>query len=172
MRSKMELWDIYDNCFEKTGRTHVRGEELKEGDYHLIVHIFPFNSKGEILIQKRADTVKTKPGMWAATGGSVVAGETAWEGCQRELKEEIGLIATKENTELLAVLRKKNRFRSIWVIKSDVEARQLTLQEEEVADVKWVTADEIRQMVKDGIFWGYDYLEWLFQKVNEKLNER
>ena len=48
----MEQWDIYDKCFVKTGRTHERGKTLEEGDYHLVVHIYPINSKGQILIQK------------------------------------------------------------------------------------------------------------------------
>lgn len=53
----MELWDLYDGCFKKTGRTHERGKPLPEGQYHLVVHIYPINRKGEILIQKRLDTV-------------------------------------------------------------------------------------------------------------------
>lgn len=167
----MELWDIYDQCFEKTGRIHIRGEELKEGDYHLIVHVFPVNPKGEILIQKRADTVKTKPGIWAATGGSVIAGETAWEGCKRELKEEIGLAANKENTQLMGIIKKKDRFRSIWVIQCDAALNELTLQKEEVAEAKWASLDEIRQMVKEQTFWAYDYLEWLFEKIEDMRNK-
>lgn len=163
----MELWDIYDKCLERTERTHIRGEVLKEEEYHLIVHIFPYNSKGEILIQKRAKTVKTKPGMWAATGGSVVAGETAWEGCKRELKEEIGLIATKENAELFGIQKKGNHFRSIWLVKSDVDIAEVVLQEEEVEDAKWVTPNEVRQMVRENIFWGYEYLERLFERIKE-----
>ena len=49
----MELWDVYDVVRNKTGRTMVRGETFAEGDYHLVVHVCIFNSKGEMLIQKR-----------------------------------------------------------------------------------------------------------------------
>ena len=99
-----EFWDVYDQCMQKTGRTHVRGVPLEDGDFHLIVHVYPVNSQGEILIQKRADTVKTKPGVWATTGGSVIAGENFFEGGLRELREELGIVADEKNTRLLAVM--------------------------------------------------------------------
>ena len=52
----MELWDILDEKGNKTGRTMVRGNRIKRGDYHLVVHIWAKNEKGEYLIQKRAKT--------------------------------------------------------------------------------------------------------------------
>lgn len=167
----MELWDVYDQCMQKTGRTHVRGVPLEEGDYHLIVHVYPINSKGEILIQKRADTVKTKPGLWATTGGSVIAGEDFFAGCKRELKEELGLTATEENTRLIAMMQKPNRFRAVWLVRTEAAVSDLSLQKEEVADAKWATPDTIREMVKTGEFWEYDYLDWLFEKIDQVRSE-
>ena len=46
----MELWDLYNEQRELTGRDHVRGEEVPQGFYHLVVHIWIRNSKGEYLI--------------------------------------------------------------------------------------------------------------------------
>ena len=43
-----EVWDIYDENRIKTGRTMIRGNEIKNGDYHLVVHVCIFNSKGEL----------------------------------------------------------------------------------------------------------------------------
>lgn len=167
----MELWDVYNQCMQKTGRTHERGVPLPEGDYHLIVHIYPVNSKGEILIQKRAECVKTKAGIWAATGGSVIAGENFFEGCRRELKEELGINATEENTRLISIMQRPNRFRAVWLVHSEAAISELTLQKEEVSDARWVTPDEIREMVKAGEFWEYDYLDWLFEKIEEVRGE-
>ena len=45
----MELWDIYDIDRNKTDRTMTRGAEFAEGDYHLVIHVCIFNSKGEML---------------------------------------------------------------------------------------------------------------------------
>ena len=35
----MELWDLYNERRELTGRDHIRGEEVPQGFYHLVVHI-------------------------------------------------------------------------------------------------------------------------------------
>ena len=164
----MELWDIYDDCFQKTGRTHVRGEELAKGDNHLVVHIYPINSKGQLLIQKRAKNVKVKPGMWAATGGSVIAGEELWDGAKRELKEEVGLTATRENTELFSIIKRRDRFTSIWFIHTDAPIEEIKLQEEEVEDAKWASIEEIYQMMEEGLFWHYDYFDWMVQMLKSK----
>lgn len=164
----MELWDIYNDRFQKTGRTHERGKELAEGDNHLVVHVYPINSKGQLLIQKRAETVQVKPGLWAATGGSVVAGETAWEGCQRELKEEIGFIATEENTELFSIIKRKDRFTSIWFMHTEASIEEVVLQIEEVEEAKWASIDEIYQMMEEGLFWHYDYFDWMVQMLKCK----
>lgn len=162
----MELWDVYDQCMQLTGRTHERGVPLQEGEYHLIVHVYPVNNKGEILIQKRAANVRTKPNMWATTGGSVVAGEDMYTGAMRELKEELGIEVEREDARLLSIMERPNRFRSVWMVKTDKEISELSLQKEEVADVKWATADEIRRMIQTGEFWHYDYMEWLFKKID------
>ena len=55
----MELWDIITADGSPTGRTMVRGANtLKSGEYHLVVHIWPLNDYGSILIQKRTKTKK------------------------------------------------------------------------------------------------------------------
>lgn len=48
-----ELWDIYTKDREKTGRFHRRGDPMKAGEYHLVVHVCIFNSRNQLLIQQR-----------------------------------------------------------------------------------------------------------------------
>jgi 8-oxo-dGTP pyrophosphatase MutT (NUDIX family) len=168
----MELWDIYDQCFIKTGRVHERGKPLSRGDYHLVVHIYPVNSRGELLIQKRAENISWKPGFWAVTGGSAVAGEDAWTACRRELMEELGIEATRDNTSLVLMNRRYDNFMTLWVVKTDIRLSELKLQPEEVADAMWATPQEIRTMMAEGIFVEYNYLEYLFQYIkNESRNQ-
>lgn len=47
----------------------IRGEAIPVGFYHIGVHIWPMNDKGELLIQRRSMGVQWKPGIWAVTGG-------------------------------------------------------------------------------------------------------
>ncbi|WP_406543559.1 NUDIX domain-containing protein [Clostridium ljungdahlii] len=74
----MELWDVYDSERNKTNRTMVRGRDFNEGDYHMVVHICIFNSKGEMLIQQRQPFKEGWSNMWDITvGGSAIEGETS-----------------------------------------------------------------------------------------------
>ena len=162
----MELWDVYDRCFQKTGRVHERGNPLAPGEYHLVVAIYPVNSKGEVLIQKRNPNLKLLPGIWAATGGSAVQGENAWEACQRELKEELGLTACKESSEMIAAFKRIDSFNTIWLVHTEAKISDLILQEEEVSDAKWVSVAELKAMAKEGQFHYYRYLDWLLDYLS------
>lgn len=42
-----EIWDLYDENRELLGKDHVRGEQLPIDGYHLVVHVWIRNSKGE-----------------------------------------------------------------------------------------------------------------------------
>ena len=44
-----EIWDLYDENRELLGKDHVRGEQLPIDGYHLVVHVWIRNSKGEYL---------------------------------------------------------------------------------------------------------------------------
>ena len=47
----MEVWDIYDKI-AKTNKRHVRGTALAAEDYHIVVHVWIRNNKGEFLLTK------------------------------------------------------------------------------------------------------------------------
>ena len=73
----MELWEVYDKDRQKKGRTMVRGGKIAANDYHLVVHICIFNSKGEMLIQQRQPFKHGWSNLWDVTvGGSALAYET------------------------------------------------------------------------------------------------
>jgi isopentenyldiphosphate isomerase len=157
----MELWDILDAEGNKTGRTIVRGEQLQEGECHLVVHIWIVNDKGEFLIQKRADHLKLMPGLWAATGGSVVAGEDGRTAAIREAKEELGLDVDETNFTKLKTIKRQDNFAEVWLVKQNVSIDDLALQVEEVSEAKWVDREELKNMIKAGVFhnYGEDYFK-------------
>ena len=96
-----EIWDLYDGDGKLTGQKLVRGEEIPQGLYHIGVHIWPINHSGSFLIQKRADNVQWKPGIWAATGGSAISGEDPLTAAMRELREELGVEARPEEMQCI-----------------------------------------------------------------------
>lgn len=90
----MEFRDLYDENKMVTGKTFIKGEQVPEGYYYLIVAIYIQNSKGEFLIQKR---FPRKGGKWATTAGHPKAGETSLEGLITEVEEEIGIDLRQDN---------------------------------------------------------------------------
>lgn len=142
-----EYWDLYDCERRLTGEIHRRGEPVPDGRYHLVVQIWVRNDAGEFLISCRHPS---KPfGMyWECTGGSVTAGEDSITGALREVKEELGVDLAAEN---LSLIRQEHRehyhdFVDNYVARWNGDIAELTLQETEVVDAKWVTYDELCAM--------------------------
>lgn len=140
----LELWDLYDKNRLKTNRVHKRGTPLAEGDYHIVVHVWIRNNKGEILLTKRHQD-KTHPNLWECTGGSILVGEDSIEGALREVKEEIGISLLRSNGKLVKSERRYiyNNFCDVWIFDQSFEILETELQQDEVSDIKWVTVSEL-----------------------------
>lgn len=167
----MELWNIYDVNRNKTNRTMVRGEEFEPGDYHMVVHVCIFNAKGEMLIQQRQPFKQGWSNMWDVTvGGSATAGDTSQMAAQRETFEEIGLELDFSELRPHLTVNGEYGFNDIYLIESEVDIHKLTLQPEEVQNVKWASLDEILQMIESGEF--IPYYKSLIQLLFESRRQR
>lgn len=165
LKMSAEIWDLYDARGQKTGKTMVRGEEVPSGLYHIGVHIWPINARGEFLIQRRAMGVQWKPGIWAVTGGSAVSGEDALVAARRELQEELGYTASEQEMHLVMRLRRSNSFCSVYAVRINCPAEQFALQQEEVSAVKWCASGQLMQMIAVGAMYNYGdlYFKTLFK---------
>ncbi|WHY71580.1 NUDIX hydrolase [Fictibacillus enclensis] len=143
----METWDVYDKRRNKTNKLHVRGDSLADGEYHIVVHVWIKNDKGEILLAKRHED-KHFPNLWECPGGSVLAGETSLQGALREVKEEIGITLSRSNGRLLKSERRDHfqDFCDVWLFHQSFDLRATNLQKDEVIDIKWVTEAEMDSM--------------------------
>ena len=168
----MEKWDILDADGNNTGRTTLRGKcNLKSGEYHLVVHIWVVSSRGEMLIQRRADTKKLMPGEWAATGGAAISGEDSYTAANRELFEELGIPSNKQTLKKLTRMKRRNSLLDVWFINTDIASDKLRLQHDEVAEARWVSRDQFITMIENGDFhnYGKEYFDVLFQKIDEQM---
>lgn len=148
----MELWDLYTRDRRLTGETHVRGEKLPPERYHLVVHVWIRNSRGEWLISQRAANRPSFPLMWECTGGSVTQGEDSLTGAIREAKEEVGVDLDPSQGRLLSSIV-RDHFQDIrddWLFRYDGEIDLRNATTDEVADMRWMTAAEIRQLYDAG----------------------
>jgi len=163
-----ELWDILDRDGNLTGRTIEKGQPLKEGEYHLIVHIWIRNSKGEFLIQKRSSQVGAWPGIWGVAGGSALSGESSLDAALREVKEELGLSFEPDTMRRLYSVRYKSVFSDLWFVCRDINLEDVRMQKEEVSEVKYACMDEILSMIENNEFinFGEAYMSFLVNPCN------
>lgn len=164
----MEKWDILNSAGEPTGETVERSANaLKEGQFHLVIHVWVINGKKKTLIQKRSDKVDILPGMWAATSGSALSGETELDAAKRELSEELGIKAEDDELILIKKYRGRNNFVYVYAVHKNVGISEITMQEEEVQAVKWVTSKELSDMVHKKQFHHYNYMTELYEYMNK-----
>lgn len=144
----MEVWDLYDKNRQKTNKRHVRGTALAAEDYHIVVHVWIRNNKGEFLLTRRHPN-KHYPHLWECPGVSIVTGESSLDGAIREVEEEIGISLLKTNGQLVKSERRDcfNDFYDVWLFEQSFEISDTKLQEEEVTAVQWVTKLELEKML-------------------------
>ncbi|MBT2692691.1 bifunctional NUDIX hydrolase family protein/GNAT family N-acetyltransferase [Bacillus sp. ISL-55] len=166
----MELWNVYDRYRHMTDRIHKRGEEMKAGDYHLVVHVWIINDDGQFLIQKRQPWKIGFPNMWdCSAAGSAVLGDDSEQAAIREVKEELGIDLDIEKGERIFTVKFSQGFDDIWLVRQNVALEDLLLQEEEVADAKWASEAEIRELAETGQFIPFNYFDLLFEMANSSI---
>lgn len=159
-----ELWDVYDENRNLTGRLHRRGDFLEEGDFHLVVHIWLLNSKGQFLLTKRAPN-KGFPNTWETSGGAAQAGDDSLSAALREVREETGLIALPENAKRIYTFKREDDFCDVWLIRQDFDLNDVVLLEGETVDKRYANVDELRQMYCNKELIPYSYLKDLLSKI-------
>jgi len=165
----MELWDLLDRDRKPLNRTHVRGEKMEEGTYHLVVHVCLFNDKNQLLIQKRQAFKKGWSGMWdISVGGSAISGDTSRMAAEREAKEELGIDIDLSNEIPRFTINFDNGFDDYWMTEYKGSIEELTLQASEVEDAKWADIHEIKALVEKGDFVPYFFIDQIFDLYKRK----
>lgn len=156
-----ELWDVYDKDRNLTGRLHRRGDPLRSGEFHLVVHIWILSREGKFLLTKRSPN-KGFPNMWESTGGSALAGDDSLTAALREVKEETGLILEVSRGELVSSTRQSDYFRDIWLFRQDFDLNAVIMQPGETIDKMEAEKETILKLRREGELVPYDYLDELF----------
>lgn len=155
----MEYWDIYDRNRNHLNYTHKRGDELKDGEYHLCIRIWIVNSKNQLLVQQRQPW-KTYPNKWdCSVAGSALTGETSEDAVVREVKEELGIDIDRNQLKLIISKELDHCFDDNWFLRMDIPLNRIQLQEEEVADVKWLSFPEVYDLIESNQFISMKHLK-------------
>ena len=131
------------------------GEKMKvheEGKLHRCFSIFVFNSKGELMLQKRASTKYHCGGLWTNTCcGHPRPGEGTEEAAHRRLKEEMNFDCELE--EALKFIYKavldhgltEHEYDHVFI--GDFDGKPV-MNPEEAEDWKWISLDDLRKDIE------------------------
>lgn len=151
----MEYWDLYDYKGNKKDKIALRGTKLNNDEFHLVINAWIMNDKGEFLITQR-NANKSHPLMWECTGGSALLGESSLQAAIREIKEELNIDVLEEDAMFIGESRRFYEscpdILQVWLFKSNVDIKDVKIQEEEVNDVMWASKEKILQLFKDNKF--------------------
>lgn len=143
----MEIWDGYNEDRTCAGVDIVRGKEFPKGLYHAVSEVIVRHSDGSFLVMQRALSKESYPGDWEiGAGGSVLKGESFYDGVVRELFEETGI--REEKLEKLYEVSKIHEngvgaHYTVYLCETCMDKNAVILQEDETIDFKWIPAEEI-----------------------------
>lgn len=160
----MEIMDLYDANRQKTSATYIRGSSQPRGYYRLVVHVCIFNSKNELLIQRRTYN-KKMPGLWDVTcGGAVSTTEDSNVAASRELFEELGIKLDMTHIRPSLTANFSHGFDDFYIINQELGIETLVLQEDEVSDARWEDINGVLKLLHAGQFVGYkeSFIRFLF----------
>lgn len=153
-----EYIDILNADGSHTGKNCLKSEIHTQGYYHDTAHVWFYNVNAEILLAQRAATKTICPLLWdVSVAGHVDAGETVAHAAVRETLEEIGLEIPEIDLEKIGVYEgfqsysngiKDNEFHHTFIAKINCDLKDLNLEKDEVAQVKFVSIPDFRELLK------------------------
>ena len=140
MRPKIIIVDEEDKIIGSKERGTLENKDIYRSSALWIT-----NSQGHILLARRSLSKSHDPGKWGpAVAGTLEEGETHESNIIKEAEEELGLThITPEKGLKIRVHSKYNYFCQWYTLTLDKELDAFTLQEEEVAEIKWFSREEL-----------------------------
>ena len=144
--TKNELFDVVDGK-DRVIRQERRSVVHAQGLLHRAVHVFVFNSRGQLLVQRRSALKDEFPLTYTSSAsGHVGAGETYDACAPRELKEEVGLESPLEFVvKLPASPATANEHTVLFRTTTDAAP---TPDDQEVASLTYFNLDELRALLQ------------------------
>jgi 16S rRNA (adenine1518-N6/adenine1519-N6)-dimethyltransferase len=142
-----EIFDVVDADDQVTG-TATRAEVHAQKLLHRAVHVFVFNKRGDLLLQKRSLLKDLCPGVWdSSVSGHLDSGEDYETAAVRELHEEMG-IATESKPEEIARItpREQTGWEHVRLYRSRYDGH-LRFPAAEVDAAVWFPLDEVEEWI-------------------------
>ncbi len=165
-----EVFDVLD----ESGRVVGQEQRLvvhRTGFLHQAVHILldDAETRQQVLVQKRAAIKRIAPSLWdLSCAEHLQPGETMEQGARRGVVEELGFSGVE-----LRLLRPSQLFERTYSFDGETyhdrefiacfggsiaRAQQITIDESEVSEVKWVSREWLRRQLRER---PEDFTPWL-----------
>lgn len=144
-----EIFDVVNERDEVVGQ-ETRREVHRTGLRHRAIHVFVFNSRGEVFLQKRSMTKDSSPGLWdSSASGHLDCGEE-YDACAvRELSEEIGLNVSECPKRVFKVdACNETGQEFVWLYRGESDG-PFTLHPDEIERGDWFTPEMVSTWVNE-----------------------
>ena len=145
IKSRIVIVDEKDNVIGHKNRDDVEVEDI-----YRVSALWIKNSKGDVLLARRALTKSHDPGKWGpAAAGTVEEGEDYGANIRKEAEEELGLkgvtpqVGPKER-----VSGEHNYFVQWYLVESDKSEKEFVVNKDEIEEVKWFSRKELKQEIQ------------------------
>ncbi len=153
------LIDVLSDTGLRTGEILPRPDIHRLGKIHRAVHLYLFNAKNEILLQRRSLTVDSYPGVFSISVlGHINAGEFSAVTVRREIEEELGIDASGLQINFLFSYFTEGinhetyidrQFNDIYVTRANIRVESIHFDPAEVSEIKFVPLETFQEMLTD-----------------------
>ncbi len=144
-----EYFDLINSSGKPLNKKKLRKHVHRDGNWHRAIDIWILNSKGELLIQKRAEEKESYPGLWEIScSGHITAGDKPLPSAVRECKEELGIEIKESDLKYLFEVKEEHitnnstfinrEIKDVFLLEKDLDPNSLTLQKDEVSAVRFI----------------------------------
>ncbi len=152
-----EYLDIVDEQNKLTGGKELRSVAHSTGLWHRVVHVYFFrkvNKTIEFLVHLRSKNKDLSPNCWDTRfGGHIKAGESVEAAVVNEIKEEVGLQVDfsrlTEGEWHTGGTYPNREFQKAYYLEYNEPIENLTFNDGEVQEVKWVLAEDILRSITE-----------------------
>jgi len=153
-----------------------RDESRQTGERYRIVRVSVEDGQGNVLLQKRLESIKSSPGCWdTSAGGNIAYGESYEEAALRELREEVGIegvvlteVAYFYSEATDPANNSLNRFTKVYRMLAPRDIATAP-QPDEVEALVWVTPKELEKIISEGKV--TDGLKQTFERYYKTKND-
>ena len=164
----------------------LKSEAHKHGYLHASIHVWFYTDSGELLLQKRSPNKISFPNLWdVSVAGHVSSCEKTITSALREVEEEIGLQIKRSDLNFIGTHKElhhhktdfiDNEIHYLYISKLHRKLEELTIQEEELTELKLIPISEFEKIMQDSDFTNnfvgheFGYYNFIITAIKKELN--